>query len=96
MVHRATDLAGFEPRTVAEATDFQVQLALVANGTGVALIPELGASVVPPEVVMLDLEVPVRRNILLVSRRGSAADPGLQRIQRAIIDATERRLPVQH
>lgn len=93
MVHRATDLAGFEPRTVAEATDFHVQLALVANGAGVALIPELGASDVPAEVVMLDLAVPIRRNILLVSRRGSVADPGLQRIQQAIVEAAERRLP---
>jgi DNA-binding transcriptional LysR family regulator len=93
MVHRATDLAGFEPRTIAEATDFQVQLALVANGAGVALIPELGATDIPAGVVMLDLDVPIRRNILLVSRRGSAADPGLQRIQQAITAAAERRLP---
>lgn len=93
MVHRATDLAGFEPRTVAEATDFQVQLALVANGAGVALIPELGASDVPPGVILLDLAVPIRRNILLVSRRASVADPGLQRIQQVIADAAERRLP---
>ena len=93
MVHRATDLAGFEPHTVAEATDFPVQLALVANGAGVALIPELGASSVPAGVVLLDLAAPIERNILLVSRRGSAGDPGLQRIQRAIADAAERRLP---
>jgi DNA-binding transcriptional LysR family regulator len=93
MVHRATDLAGFEPQTVAEATDFHVQLALVANGAGVALIPELGTTDVPAEVVMLDLAQPIHRNILLVSRRGSAADPGLRRIQQAITDAAERRLP---
>lgn len=93
MVHRATDLAGFEPRTVAEATDYHVQLALVANGAGVALIPDLGASDIPADVVLLDLAVPIRRNILLVLRRGSAADPGLLRIQQAITDAAQQRLP---
>jgi DNA-binding transcriptional LysR family regulator len=93
MVHRATDLAGFEPRTVAEATDYQVQLALVAQGIGVALIPELGATAVPDGVVMLDLKDPVRRNVLVVSRRASAGDAGLQRIERAIANAATERLP---
>ena len=38
----ACGLAGFTPHAVAEATDFSTQLALVAAGVGVALIPELG------------------------------------------------------
>ncbi len=93
MVHRATDLAGFEPRTVAEATDFQVQLALVAQQVGVALIPELGAANLPPGVLMLKLQNPVRRNIIVVSRRASAGDPALLRIQHAIADVASDRLP---
>jgi DNA-binding transcriptional LysR family regulator len=93
MVHRATDLAGFEPRAVAEATDYQVQLALVARGIGVALIPELGATTVPDGVVLLDLKEPVRRTIIVVSRRASAGDAGLLRIGRAIADAATERLP---
>ena len=93
MVHRATDLAGFEPRTVAEATDFQVQLALVAERVGVALIPELGAMTRPPGVVLLPLQNPVRRNVIVVTRRASAGDPGLARVQQAIADAAARRLP---
>jgi DNA-binding transcriptional LysR family regulator len=92
MVHRATDLAGFEPLTVAEATDYQVQLALVAQGIGVALIPELGTTHVPDGVIMLDLATPVQRNVIVVVRRASASDPGLQRIQQAITDAARERL----
>ena len=87
MVHRATDLAGFEPHAVAEATDYQVQLALVAVGMGVALIPTLGATDLPEGVVMLDVTSPIRRSIYLVARRASAADAGLQRIQDAIASA---------
>ena len=93
MVHRATDLAGFEPQTVAEATDFQVQLALVAERVGVALIPELGATTVPPGVVMLSLRNPVRRNIIVVTRRASTGDPGLMRVHQAITNAASSRLP---
>jgi DNA-binding transcriptional LysR family regulator len=94
MVHRATDLAGFEPNTVAEATDYQVQLALVAQGIGVALIPELGTTNVPDGVIMLNLATPIQRNVIVVVRRASAGDAGLQRIQQAITDAARERLAV--
>jgi DNA-binding transcriptional LysR family regulator len=94
MVRRATDLAGFEVRSVAEATDFGVQLALVRAGLGVALIPELGARSVPEGVVMLDLKVPVYRSLLLVTRRSSASDAGLVHVQRLIADAAKAFLPV--
>lgn len=92
MVRRATELAGFEIRSVAEATDFQVQLALVQAGLGVALIPELGARLVPEGVVMLDLKVPVHRNLLLVTRRSSASDAGLTHVQELITDAATAQL----
>jgi DNA-binding transcriptional LysR family regulator len=93
MVHRATDLAGFEPRTVAEATDYRVQLELVAAGVGVALIPELGATEVPAGVALVDLDVPVSRTILLVSRRASVSDAGLQRVSAAITASAAALLP---
>lgn len=86
-------LAGFEPHTVAEATDFQVQLALVAEGIGVALIPELGATNVPATARLLPLRNPVHRNVIVVTRHASAGDPGLRRVQNAIADAASRRLP---
>ena len=93
MVHRACDLAGFEPRAVAEATDFRVQLALVAAGVGVALIPQLGALDVPEGVWMLELEQLLYRHIVLVSRRASAADAGLGRVQAIIAAVAAMELP---
>jgi DNA-binding transcriptional LysR family regulator len=51
MVQRACALAGFVPRVVARATDFQVLLNFVAAGAGVMLIPHLAAYHVPPESV---------------------------------------------
>jgi DNA-binding transcriptional LysR family regulator len=92
MVHRACDLAGFEPRAIAEATDFRVQLALVAAGVGVALIPELGAIDPPGGVSLLELESPIYRHIVLVSRRAPAADAGLVRIQEFIAAKAEAAL----
>ena len=93
MVHRATDFAGFEPRAVAETTDYRVQLELVAAGVGIALIPELGAREVPAGVVLCDLETPIHRNILLVSRRASGADAGLRRVSAAMTASALAQLP---
>jgi DNA-binding transcriptional LysR family regulator len=93
MVHRATDLAGFAPRAVAEATDFSVQLALVSAGIGVALIPQLGATDVPENVLLLELQLPIYRSIVLVSRRASAGDAGLLQISSAIRNAALEQLP---
>jgi DNA-binding transcriptional LysR family regulator len=80
MVQRACGLAGFTPRAVAEATDFSTQLALVAAGAGVALIPELGCVGVPEEVRLCRLAEPVHRHLHLAARRGWQADPGLVRL----------------
>ncbi|WP_213814278.1 LysR family transcriptional regulator [Glaciihabitans sp. dw_435] len=93
MVHRATDLAGFEPRTVAEATNYRVQLELVAAGMGVALIPQLGTIDLPAGVALFDLAVPIYRNIMLVSRRASESDAGLRIISNAIATAAAAALP---
>ena len=78
---------------MAEATDFTVQLALVAAGVGVALVPQLGAVDLPENVSMVDLEAPIYRHIVLISRRSSAADAGLKRIMSAISIAASRELP---
>lgn len=94
MVNRATDLAGFEPRVVAEATDFAVQLALVAAGVGVALVPHLGVGGLPDNVELIELEAPIHRQIVLVTRRASATDAGLARIMSAIRDSAAAQLPV--
>jgi DNA-binding transcriptional LysR family regulator len=93
MVHRATDLAGFEPRTVAEATDFRVQLALVAAGVGVALIPDLGCTDPPAGVMLLELDAAIYRTIVVVARSASDEDAGLRRIREALAVSAQAILP---
>ncbi|MDF2443357.1 MAG: hypothetical protein JWR01_1560 [Subtercola sp.] len=81
MVERACGIAGFEPRAAAWATDFSVQLALVAAGAAVALIPRLGVTALPPNVVVRELVVPVYRHHFAVTRRAASADQGLRRVR---------------
>lgn len=81
MTERACGLAGFAPRSVAEATDFAVLLALVGAGAGVALVPELTVADVPDGVRLIPLAAPVVRNDYAVIRAGSATDPGLLRVR---------------
>ena len=87
MVQRACAAAGFAPRAVAHATDFSVQLALVAAGAGVALVPRLGCTAVPDGVELRRLQEPVRRTSFTVIRSTSRADAGLLRLQRLLADA---------
>jgi DNA-binding transcriptional LysR family regulator len=80
MIERACGLAGFAPHTVAEATDFSTQLALVAAGVGVALIPQLGCVAIPESVTLHRLAQPVHRHLHLAARRGTRAEPGMARL----------------
>lgn len=84
MVQRACGRAGFQPQVVAEATDFSVQLAFVAAGAGVALIPQLGSVDVPRGVRLFGLAEPVSRYDYLATRASSAADAGLARLCAAL------------
>lgn len=90
MTERACGLAGFAPRSVAEATDFAVLLALVGAGVGVALVPELTIAQVPNGVRLLPLAVPVVRNDYAVIRAGSATDPGLVRVRALLAETAVR------
>lgn len=87
MIERACGLAGFSPHAVAEATDFSAQLALVAAGVGVALIPELGCVAVPEQVTLHQLAQPVHRHLHLAARHGWQADPGLTRLAEMLTNA---------
>lgn len=80
MIERACGAAGFAPRVVAEATDFASQLALVAAGAGVALVPELTIAVLPTGVHLSRLVKPVYRHIVAVTRPGAEADAGLRTV----------------
>ena len=80
MVKRACGAAGFQPTVVAEATDFSVQLQLVAAGIGVALVPRLAARGRPDGVQLLPVHPAVERHHFALTRRSARSDPGLHRI----------------
>ena len=83
MIQRACARAGFVPRVVARATDFDVLLSLVAAGAGVTLVPALAARRPPPQVRLLRPAEPVTRQIFTVSRRGGDRTPAV----RVVLDA---------
>ena len=83
MIQRACARAGFVPRVVARATDFQVLLSLVAAGAGVTLVPHLAACWLPPQVRLLAPAEPVTRQVFTVSRRGGDRKPAV----RVVLDA---------
>ena len=56
IVKRACAAAGFERKVVAEASDFSVQLQLVAAGIGVALVPRLAARALPDGLLLLRVD----------------------------------------
>lgn len=90
MVQRACGLAGFEPRAAAEATDFAAILALVAAGVGVALVPQLTVATVPGGVRLVPLVDPVFRHDFVVTRRVSAADPGIAALRALLAASADR------
>jgi DNA-binding transcriptional LysR family regulator len=92
MVRRACAAAGFQPHVVAEATDFSVQLELVAAGIGVALVPRLAARAVPEEVRLLRVHPQVERHHFALTRRSADTDPGLRRIVEALAENATRLL----
>jgi DNA-binding transcriptional LysR family regulator len=80
MVKRACGAAGFSPSVVAEATDFSVQLELVAAGIGVALVPRLAARRLPDGVRLLPVHPAVERHHFALVRRSARGDAGIRRI----------------
>lgn len=92
MVERACGLSGFRPRIVAESIDFSVQLALVAAGVGVALVPDLTIDTVPDGVDLLRLDSPIGRMIFLAARAPRFADPGIQTLATTLKNSARARL----
>jgi DNA-binding transcriptional LysR family regulator len=90
MVKRACGTAGFEPNVVAEATDFSVQLQLVAAGIGVALVPRLAARALPDGLQLLRVHPPVHRHHFALTRRSTRRDPGIGRILELLKDNATR------
>jgi DNA-binding transcriptional LysR family regulator len=89
MIQRACARAGFVPRVVARASDFQVLLSLVAAGAGVTLVPGLAARWLPPRVRLVPPADPVTRRVFTVSRRGGDRKPAVRVVLDALSAAVE-------
>ncbi|MEO3973979.1 LysR family transcriptional regulator [Streptomyces sp. CAU 1734] len=69
--------AGSEPDLVHRVEESHTQLALVAAGLGVAVIPRLGRGTLPPGVVAVELDPVPRRRIHALWRTGAARRPAI-------------------
>ena len=92
MVERACGLAGFRPNVVAETDDFDVQLALVRAGVGVALIPQLALDRTPDDVTVLEPHTTIERHLYLATRNELRNDPGVSHITEALTAAAVARI----
>ncbi|MER5959885.1 LysR family transcriptional regulator [Streptomyces longhuiensis] len=92
MVERACGLAGFRPQIVAESLDFSVQLALVAAGVGVALVPDLTVETLPDGVDLLTPSTPIERTIFIAARAPRFNDPGIHNLAAIIEESAAARL----
>jgi DNA-binding transcriptional LysR family regulator len=75
--------AGHEPKLAHQAAEFPTQLALVAAGLGVAMMPRLAGDFVPPGVRLVAIEPTVSRRVFAVWREETARRPSV----RAFVDA---------
>jgi DNA-binding transcriptional LysR family regulator len=85
MTIRACEAAGFTPHTRHEIDDFPTVLALVAAGQGVALVPELALTDLPPGIVLT--RTPLHRRTKIAYRSGATRHPAVAAITTALHSA---------
>ncbi|MFF0392512.1 LysR substrate-binding domain-containing protein [Kitasatospora sp. NPDC004615] len=90
LTERACQAAGFSPRVRHRVDDFAAQLALVAAGQGVALVPHLGTGHCPPNVTLTRL--PIYRRTRTAFRAGAAAHPAVAAFAAALHTAVPAEL----
>ncbi|WP_418957168.1 LysR family transcriptional regulator [Streptomyces tritici] len=81
--------AGCEPRIAHQAEENHTQVALVAAGLGVALVPRLGRGTLPPEVAAVRLDPVPKRRLRALWRAGAARRPAI----RETVDLLRERWP---
>jgi DNA-binding transcriptional LysR family regulator len=74
--------AGHEPRIAHQAAEFPTQLALVAAGLGIALMPRLAGDSVPPGVTLVPVHPTIARRVFAAWREETARRPSV----RALLD----------
>ncbi|WP_180929465.1 LysR family transcriptional regulator [Streptomyces sp. AJS327] len=78
--------SGREPDLAYEVAEYHTQVALVAAGVGVALVPRLGSGPLPVGVALLPLEpTPVRR-LYALWREGASRRPAIEETVRVLRD----------
>lgn len=89
---RVANEAGFEPHVDLHSNDFQVILAAVEAGLGVALVPPMGRFADYPGVAFRNpADMEIRRRILAVIRAGSGGSPAVSAALDAIRDVARER-----
>lgn len=91
LVTGAARAAGYEPRTELHSMDFEVILAAVGAGLGVALVPPLALVSESPGVAIRDIsDLDLNRAIWASIRRGSGANPGIAAVLAALRSESDR------
>ncbi|MFF3246472.1 LysR family transcriptional regulator [Streptomyces sp. NPDC002870] len=86
---RTLRAAGCEPDLAHQAEEYHTQLALVAAGLGIALIPRLGRGPLPAGVVALALDPVPKRQLYALWRTGAARRPAIT----ATVESLQRHWP---
>ncbi|MGW0699199.1 LysR family transcriptional regulator [Streptomyces sp. NPDC002867] len=81
---RTLRAAGHEPLIAHQAEENHTQVALVASGLGIALVPRLGRGPLPPEVAAVRLEPVPRRRLCALWRAGAARRPAIRETVRTL------------
>jgi len=89
LVVTATRREGYEPKTDFHSMDFQVILAAVGAGLGVALVPPLALIGSYPDVVISRIsDMTLNRTIWANIRRGSSGNPGIDAVLGSVRQAS--------
>lgn len=75
---RTVRATGREPRIVHQAAEFATQLAMVAAGLGIAVIPRLARDHIPPGAVLVPVTPTVSRRIFTTWREETARRPSIK------------------
>ena len=79
---------GYEPRVVATAAEHATQMAFVAAGIGVAVMPRLGREMVPKGVRIIEVKPALRRHLYAVWRTNSARRTSIRAVVETLREAS--------
>jgi len=87
---RVANMAGYEPRIDFHSNDYQVILAAVRSGLGVALVPPLAVISPMPDIVFrLPEDMQINRRIAALIRAGSSEHPSIRAALSALQAVTD-------